>query len=205
MLILIVAAGGSFLLLRLSTYIIPEIICIFLTYLLGLALLIFCVMSARAGFTKWRSTSGLWAMPAVICFAFILIGFEIIPSLGRRLTNSLLDKNLNTYSRVVDDFRKGTISCTGSCNASIELLQVPSRPPHVRDIWGARCDDSGVVVLFRLNTDVPLLHEGFLFKDYGEVSNCGVQALSPEVGWPHTPYVRHIVGHWYHFSDQPGL
>jgi hypothetical protein len=87
----------------------------------------------------------------------------------------------------------------------MELMQAVSRPAHVRNIWGVHCDDGGAIVLFLFDTDVPLLHEGFFFKDYGARSNCEAKSLSPELGWPRAPYVRHVTAHWYHWSDQPGL
>lgn len=205
MLRLIVAAGSSFLILRLFTYVIPEILCILLTFALALVLLILFGLSIRAGITNWRHTSGLWAAPALSSLAFVVIGFTIVPSVGRLTANLLFVKNLSAYSNVVDDFRKGSIFCANSCTGSIELIQLRSRPAHVRDIWGMHCDDGGVIVLFRIDTDVPLLHEGFFFTDYGGTSNCAVKKLSPDSGWPHAPYVRRIIGQWYHFSDQPGL
>jgi len=205
MLRLSVAVGSSFLILRLFTYVIPEIVCILLTFVLALVLLILFGVSIRAGIANWRHTSGLWATPALSCFAFVVIGLSIVPPIGRHMANLLFVENLNTYSNVVESFKNGSISCAKSCTGSIELIQLRSHPAHVRDIWGVHCDDRGVIVLFRIDTDVPLLHEGFFFSDYGETSNCAVKKLSPDSGWPHTPYVRHIIGQWYHFSDQPGL
>jgi hypothetical protein len=205
MLIVIVAVGIGFLLLRLLMYLIPEAICILLTYLLGLALVIFFGISAKKGISTWRHTSDFWAMPALICLALFIVGWGIMPPIGRYIKVLWFDKNLDAYSKVVAEFRTGAISCTNSCTASMELVQVASRPARVRNIWGVHCDDGGAIVLFLLNTDVPLVHEGFFFKDFGTRSNCEVKSLAPESGWPHVPYVRHVTGQWYHWSDQPGL
>ena len=203
--ILVVAAGSSFFIMRLSTFVIPESICIMLSLVFVVALLVLLVTASRTGIIKWRKTSRLWPVPALVCLVFILCGFGITPSMGRYISDWQFKKNLDQYSIVVDNFRTGIISCTSSCNGDVEVIGVTSRPVRIRDIWGARCDDRGVIVLFRFDTDVPLLHEGYFFRDYGENSNCGIRSVSPELGWPHTPYVRHITGHWYHFSDQPGL
>jgi hypothetical protein len=54
-----------------------------------------------------------------------------------------------------------------------------------------------------LDTDVPLLHEGYVFKDYGESSNCNHG--QSELGGSHLPFVRHVRDKWYRFSDQPGF
>jgi hypothetical protein len=168
-------------------------------------LLALFVVTLSSGILKWRKTTSLWPIPSLVCLVFTLGGFVITPTLGRYISDYIFEKHLDQYSRVVDNLRNGTISCTSACNADVEVIEVTSRPEHIRDIWGARCDDNGVIVLLRIDTDVPLLHEGYFYKDYGESSNCGLRSVSPEFGWPHTPYVRQIIGHWYHFSDQPGL
>jgi hypothetical protein len=74
-------------------------------------------------------------------------------------------------------------------------------PEGARDVWGERCDDGGVALLFLHNTDVPLLHEGYIFKSYGPSSNCNTGPGMPEMRWG----LRHITGQWYRFSDQPGF
>lgn len=205
MLISIVAAGTSFLFLRLFIYVIPEIICILVTDLLVLVMIILCGVSLKFGVTKWRNSTNLWLLPILICVAYILIGIWVMPSIGPRISKVLFLKNLDAYSSVVNDFRKDTISCTNPCTKKMEIIQVPRRPAHVGSIWGVHCDDGGAIVLFLRDTDVPLLHEGYFFKDYGARSNCAEDSLSPESGWPRAPFVRHVVGQWYHFSDKPGL
>jgi hypothetical protein len=205
MLVWIVAIGSSFLLLRLFVYVFPEAVCILVAWLLLFTLLLFFGISMKAGVTSWRHTSGLWALPALMCAAYIVIGLVVIPPIGPYITDWLFMKNLNTYSSVVDDFRNGTISCTRPCTGKMELMHLARRPAYVLDVWGVHCDDGGAIVLFLSDSDVPLLHEGFFFKDYGASSNCEKESLSPESGWPNAAFVRHIVGRWYHFSDQPGL
>jgi hypothetical protein len=201
----IVAAGSTFLALRLITYVFPEALCVLLSYLLLLALLVFLGVSVATGVTRWRNTTRAWFLPTLICMAYILIGLSVMPSIGPTITDWLFVKNVDAYSRVADDFRKGKISCTRSCTGEMELIQVASRPARVSRVWGVHCDDGGAILLFLSDTDVPLLHEGFFFKDFEVNSNCAREFLSPERGWPHAPFIRHIVGQWYHFSDQPGL
>ena len=84
-------------------------------------------------------------------------------------------------------------------------LSAPSRAPRVLDVWATHCDDGGVVVLFRLDTDVLLLHQGYVFKDFGEASNG-----SKLYGWlaspsSELPFVRHVQGNWFRWADQAGF
>ena len=202
---LIVVTGGSFLILRLSTFVIPESICILLSLMFAVILVVLFVIVSIAGIRKWRKTSCLWSTPSLVCLVFLVVGVEIMPPICRDISDWVFLKHLDPYSRIVDNLKNGRVSCANACDGKLETINVTSRPAHVRDIWGARCDDDGAIVLFRMDTDVLLLHEGYFFKDYRETSNCGRQAMSPEVGWPHVPYVRHITGHWYRFSDKPGL
>lgn len=117
----------------------------------------------------------------------------------------MFEKRLGDYARVVDDFRSGRVPCASSRNGDLKVIEATNLPAHVRDIWGAHCDGGGVIVLFRLDTQVPLLHEGYMFKNYEEGSDCGKRFGSREMVVAHLPYVRQIEGHWYRFSDQPGF
>jgi hypothetical protein len=199
-----VTVGVSSFVLRLSTYVFPELFGILLTYLLYVVLAVMLLVALRVGFVRWRKVSRLWPVPALVCLAFIICAC-FTPSIGQHISDWRFGRHLAEYSRVVDSLRKGTTSCATPCNAEVEVIETTSRPEHIRDVWGAHCDDGGVIVLFRVGTDVPFLHEGYFFKDYGTSSNCNTRSVSPDVGWPHVPYIRHITGQWYRFSDQPGL
>ncbi len=41
-----------------------------------------------------------------------------------------------------------------------------------------------------------------MYKEYDEKNICAGNSLTPEENWP---YIRHVNGNWFHFSDQPGL
>jgi hypothetical protein len=97
----------------------------------------------------------------------------------------------------VDSFRSGNLSCLTPCNMDSQVIAVASRPANIRDVWGAHCDDGGVMVLFLINSDVPLLHTGYIFEGYGEGSSCNKVPIKPESKL----YIRPIIGQWYHFSD----
>ena len=198
-------AGLCFFILRLITFAVPEIICIWSSVVLAIALLVILGIAAKEGITKWRKISNMWLVPATLCLVFLISGFEGGPRLGRKISDWMFMKHIAAYAGIVSNFKSGGLSCATSCIGKVGSINAVSLPANVRDILGARCDDGGAIVLFRVKTDVPLLHEGYFFKDYGQTSNCGLSSISPETGWPHAPYTRHVEGYWYHFSDQPGL
>jgi amino acid transporter len=202
---LVLAAGSSCFILKLSTFVIPEAICVLVSIPVLITLVVLLIIAAGVGFIVWRKSSRIWPVPALVCLAFILSTYYFTSPLGQFISDWRFERHLAEYSRVVDGLRNGTISCEAPCNADVEVIKTAIGPPHIQEIWGARCNDNGVIVDFLDGTDVPFLHEGYFFKDYGEKSNCNTRSVSPDVGWPHVPYVRHITGHWYRLSDQPGF
>jgi hypothetical protein len=202
---LIVAAGSSFFILGLSAYVIPEFVCLLLFFLVFAVLVVFLIFASIVGFISWRKSSRLWPVPALVCLAFILCTYYLISPIGQYISDWRFEKNLAEYSKVVDDLKNGTIACAIPCNAKFGMIKAPSQPALIRNISGARCNDNGVVVLFLSDTDVPLVHVGYLYKDYGEKSDCLSRSLAPDEGTPHLPYLRHITENWYRFSDQPGF
>ena len=205
MFMLIGTAGSSFFAMTLSTFVIPEAVCELLSTLVLVAMIVILIVASRVGFINWRKSSRLWPVPALVCLAFIMCTYYFTSPLGRYISDWRFERHLSEYSNILESVRSGAISCERPCNAQVEVIEVQSRPAHIGIIWGARCDDNGVIVLFQVATDVPFLHEGYYFRDYGERSNCNTHSVSPDVGWPNVPYVRHITGQWYRFSNQPGF
>jgi len=201
----IVALGGILFVLRLSSYVHPEFACLLLSVLLLVSLIVLLPVALTQGWSKWRKSSKFWPMPALVCAAFIVCSFYVASPIGSGISDKLFARHRGDYARVVDSFRDGRVLCTSSCNEDVKVIEATNLPAHVRDIWGAHCDGGRVIVLFRLDTDVPLLHEGYMFKDYEEDSDCSKRFGSREIVWSHLPYVRQIEGHWYRFSDQPGF
>jgi len=197
----IVLAGFSCFCLKLITYVIPESLCVLLSFILFVALVMLLIVSLIFGFTRWRKSSRFWLAPALVCTAFVLSCFYLPSPIGRHISDWRFGKHVTEYSRVVDGFRSGAISCRTPCEGRSDVIEATDRPAHIRDIWGVRCDDGGLLVLFRVNTDVPFLHEGYLFKGYGEKSDCNTGSEKPEKRF----YLRLITGRWYSFSDQPGF
>jgi hypothetical protein len=201
----VIGTGLCFLGLRLATFIIPELVCIALSFVLAIALLAVLVISAKQIIFKGKNIPRTWHASAVLSLLFLVGGFEFGPWLGRNLADWIFKKHRVSYAGVVNQFKSGQLPCVSSCNGKLDSVEAKALPGGVRDLLAGHCNDGGVIVLFRAKIDVPLIHEGYFYKDYGQASNCGLSFVSPETGWPHTPYVRHVEGYWYHFSDQPGL
>ena len=200
-----IGLGGTLFALRVFSFVTPEFGCLLFSGIIFVALVVFLVFSLVAGFTKWRLKSGLWLVPSIIGIASLCCSYYIASPVARLVSDKVFEWQLDDYSRVVSNFRDGSLFCASSCEGNVQTIETTSRPKHVRDIWGTHCDDKGVIVLFRVQTDVPLLHEGYLFKDYGENSNCSRLYGSRQFTWSHLPYVRRITANWYRFSDQPGF
>jgi hypothetical protein len=194
----IVALGSILFVLALSLYVLPKFACMMLSLLILVALVVLLARALVEGLLKWRKSSNFWPMPALVCLAFILCAYYFASPVGRYISDRMFERHRGDYARVVDNFRDGSLLCASSCNGDVKAIEATSLPAHVRDIWAAHCDGSGVIVLFLLDTDVPLLHHGYVFRDYEEGSDCSKRFGSHE-------YVRQIEGHWYRFSDQPGF
>src|SRR5450631_722036 len=174
----IVVLGIGCFALGLSTYAVPEALCVLLAGALFFALVFLFLVVSSVGLTQWRKTSRSWFVPALLCLFFILCRWYFASPLGQRIADRRSEKHLAEYSEVVKGFRDGTLVCESMCNGdwysvkSTKTQQEPRQPTGVRLIWGERCDDGGLALLFLFDTDVPLLHEGYIFKSYGEKSNC---------------------------------
>jgi hypothetical protein len=198
----IVALGSILFFLVVSSYVLPEFFCILLSGIVLVALVILLGRSLIAGLLKWRKSSKLWPMPTAICVAIALCTYYLASPTGRYISDRMFERHLADYGRVVADFRDGSVHCATSCNGELGAIETARLPARVRAIWGMHCDGSGVILLFLVYTDVPLLHEGYIFKDSGENSDCSKEFASREsVRYS----MRQIEGHWYRFSDQPGF
>jgi hypothetical protein len=200
-----IGLGTSFFVLGLNAYVWPEFFCNLLAVALGVVLLALFVIALWEGITNWRKTSNAWFVPAAACLVFLVGGYEVGPLLGPKIADRLFARHLAIYASAVNEFKSGRLTCESPCKANIQSVNGGDWPPNVSNIWGAKCNDGGVILLFRTKTDVPLFHEGYYFRDYGGTSDCSQASVSPEIGWPHVPFVRHVEGDWYHFSDMPGL
>jgi hypothetical protein len=198
---LIVVTGVSYFLLTLYSYIMPEWLSNVASFAAFGLLVLILLLTTVIGFTKWRNLSRLWMMPALVCLAFILSAF-LTPPMGRAIADWNFKRHATEYLKIVDGVKSGAISCGPQCDARLQVFKAANTPANIRALMGARCDDGEVVVAFLIGTDVPLLHEGYFFKDYEDTNPCIKDAMRPDKKWA---YVRPVAGKWYHFSDQPGL
>lgn len=196
-----VVLGISTLALHVSAYVMPEFFCLIASIGMLLALAGSMVATLLVGFRRWRGHSRMWPAPALICLLFILCWYYS-PPVAASISDRIFERRLTDYSSIVDSLKSGAASCVTPCNRKYGQVKANNWPTHTRTILEVRCDDGGIAVVFLSDTDVPLLHQGYLFKDYGERSNCNTGSSMPGKGWV---YVRQITGHWYRFSDQPGF
>ena len=171
--------------------------------LVTLALLVVALfLSATYGFRVWRRSSRLWILPALMCLAFLVSTWYTAAPVGQFMADWEFKRHLNEYLRVVEDFKSGRIPCRHGCNGEFDRLDTGDGMKNIMFLLAAHCEDGTVGMAFLVGTDVPLLHEGYFFKGYGDGSACRADPYSLEKKWP---YVRHVEGQWYHFSDEPGL
>jgi len=69
---LIVAIGAVYFALFLYVHVMPEFLCIILSVMLFVVLVAMLLVALISGFTRWRTRSRLWFVPALVCLAFIL-------------------------------------------------------------------------------------------------------------------------------------
>jgi hypothetical protein len=201
----ILALGVILFLLNLSTHAFPEFGCALASMVIFLALVATLSIALLAGLLKWRLSSKLWPVPTLVGVALILGTYYAAPPLGRHIADGIFQKHRGDYARVVENFKNGNVRCVKACNGDLESIEATSLPAHISLIWGAHCSGGGVIVILFLDTDQPLLHEGYLFKEYDEDSDCGKRFGARNFVLPHLPYIRQIQEDWLRVSDQPGL
>jgi hypothetical protein len=159
-------------------------------------------VTAAIGITEWRKSSRKWMLPATIALLSVIGTWFAPPSVGRRIADWQFQTHLGDYEDIVERFRLGTIPCPADCSVHSVALKVGRRPPGIVSVRASVCNDKSFIVAFIRATSVPLLHEGYVVSKGKEGSNCSDGALTLQ---GMCPYVRHVFGDWYHFSDQPGL
>jgi hypothetical protein len=179
----------------------PRWYCMIIAVLAFLGLVSALIISGVTGFRKWRRTSGLWMLPSVVCLT-CLVAACFAPFAGRLISDWRFGTRLSEFTEAVDEIKKDQANSANLDTSSLTIIQPKYTPDRVRLIKAAGCKDGSVVAAFVLDTKVPLLHEGYVYKGYDENNSCIKKLMRPEENWP---FVRYIKGSWYHFSDQPGL
>jgi hypothetical protein len=156
-----------------------------------IGLLIAIPTTLVVGAVEWRKTSHWWMMPSLVCFAFLWTP-RIAPYIREPIEDWELKSHLSEYDKVVDDVRKGTI-VTATSLTWIDLKQIESLPPGVIAIWAAR--DSRAVTAKFLISHGGRIGNGYIYAEDNKTAEAGM------VGASHY-YLRHIVGNWFHFTDE---
>jgi uncharacterized membrane protein YhaH (DUF805 family) len=197
----IIALGIGCLLSTLCMFSDPRWYCILLAALTFLSLIATLIITGVIGFRRWRQTSQFWMLPSLACFIFLVAAWYA-PFAGRLISDWRFGTRLSEFTVVVDEIRNDPSAAAALDHSRLSIIQPKNLPDRVRVIKAAGCGDGSVVVAFVMTSDVPLVHEGYVFKGYDENNPCIKERMRPEENWP---YLRYIRGNWYHFSDQPGL
>jgi hypothetical protein len=147
------------------------------------------------GLARWKKSSR-WGMgPALLCIAFIS-SMMICRKIGVwvAVDDWQFKKQMADFVKTVDSIKSGDVPCS----PSLTLIDIKNLPRHIRAVDAACCPDGSMIVEFHLATGIPLVHTGYLFKNYTETNNCIADNMRPEQRWH---YLHHITGNWYKFSD----
>ena len=197
----IFVVGTLYVLLNLFSYITPEAISTMLAGFLLIALVAAVFATAIRGFYKWRISDRFWMGPSLVALGFALTTWPV-PPVGRLVADTRFRHHVTEYEEVVNRLRLDTNLASSPTATKLSVVNADGLPSSVRTVIAARCGQSTLVAAFLIDTSVPLLHEGYIYEGYADSDHCVVPTMRPENRWP---YVRHVFGTWYHFSDQPGL
>lgn len=203
--IVIIAFGLCLFLSWLSMFVIPSLLGVAIGVLAFLGLL----ASTVIGCVKGRQSLRGGIAPILACIAFIALSWLVASPLGNLIADWQFRRHLDEYAKVVNAVRSGS-TVLGERGG---MIDAENNPNNIRTIEVIRVNDGTLIVAFEEFPQLPLVHEGNLYYGCSGSRKCGApgttleQALvnNPPAGGKQWPYVRHVVGDWYHFSDQPGL
>lgn len=194
--------GLSIFLLSVLSYVRPEWIGLLLCGLGQYALWTGTVVAVGLGALEWRRSTRLWIIPSLICAAFAFASSLIAAPIGRSITDWEFSRHLQEYQSIVDAVRSGSLTCPVDCRKALIPIDANKKlPARIVRVMVGQCDDAFVAV-FLMRTDVPTLHEGYVFRGYVDRASCLSNSMRIEAVWP---YVRQITGDWYRFADRPGF
>jgi len=194
----IVLLGIGLLMLSASFYSLPSLFCV-----LGAVIIIFCLVITlfcvvTVGLLKGGVQAYRWVLLALCCFLMVYGALVLGKAIGVSIADMRFRRNLGAYSKIVDDIRNGITPC----NINLSRINVPQLPDNVVGVMAAYRRGVSIRVAFVAATDIPLLHEGYVYMWCSETNSSDPCDLRPEQRWP---YIRRVDGNWYHFSDRPGL
>lgn len=160
-----IAAGIILFALTASLFARPTFIYFTLFTILFLAISVTQVSFLLMGIRRWRKKTKSWFFPATVCALTISLALYLGVPVGRYLSDHKFKKDSDKYVKVIEQFRNGELICVTHCNGEVKVIKTDNLPPNIRQVYGTHCDTGGVLVLFSEKTNVPMLHEGYLFKD----------------------------------------
>ena len=186
-------------LLKTALIVWPEFICMAVCVLLFIVLIACLGAIVIRGIFQAEPRVGYWWFTPLICIAMLVTTWYLSAPMGHRIADWYFKCNIASYNRVVEEIRSGRAHCQENCSGSVQWMQADTRGTGTGRVYSIHCNDGGVVVLFLSETDVPLLHTGFEFRDYGPNRDCHEETFLPENR--HYDYdVTHITGPWYRFG-----
>jgi len=203
--------GASVFLLTVMMYVRPEFVVLLLAGLGFWALLGGVLVAFGVGMVKWRLDTRFWMFPALILAAFAAASHWVAVPVGRMIGDREFRLHLSEYKAVVEAVAAGTVPGelmvpgtapgSGDCQTWVYRSAQRKLPDRTAAIWAKRCNE-GMVVEFLVETDVPTLHEGYVFQEYAGQGSSSNAELRISSRWQ---YTRQITGAWYRFADKPGF
>jgi hypothetical protein len=192
-------------------YVRPEFVVLLLAGFGFWALLLGIVVAFLFGVIQWRWDSRFWMFPALILAASAAATHWVAVPVGRIISDRELRLHLDEYNAVVQAVAAGSVpgevvvAGTAPDPADCRTWAFPASqrklPHRIAAIWAKRCSEE-MAVEFLVETDVPTLHEGYLFRGHTDQGSSSYAELPTSSRWA---YTRRIAGAWYRFADQPGF
>ena len=191
----ILTCGFSLLVVAVLMHVVPDIL-LLVAFLLGVSCLsVSFIAVVVLGATRWKKLSQWWYGPALLCLIF-LANLRSVTPLGIALGDWEFKMHATDYISIVDHVKSSGVQC----GPKFSEITINYLPPHIDHVLAACCEDGSVAVVFQTLSGIPGVHAGYYYVSYIQTNNCLEGRV--ERDWP---YVRHLQGNWYRYSDQPGL
>jgi hypothetical protein len=152
------------------------------------------VASAFIGFSHWRRASGLWMLPGFISLASLLCLPRLTAIVGASIKDRQFKDQVEKYEQVVSAVRDGVIPA-GQGLTNIDVSRIPVSIRDLIKIKASRCDNGKVTIMFFLSG--LRFQNGYLYTDQVEKDVCLSAEDKPERNYQ----LRHVSGHWFHFTS----
>ena len=174
-------------------YVFPYLLLLGIIFLLYSSVAVTAFVSLCLGLLRWRKVSRYWILPTFLCLMALITPF-FSAGFGRALNQWFFFRHLIEYEKVVSDLTHNK----AAVGNELKIVKIDRLPWNVQSVRYARYQNGASVVEFLNCSDIPLLHSGYVYTNRGGPNDLRGSNLDLENQWP---YVRHIFGSWYHFSD----